>query len=199
MREILLATKNPGKAREMREILAGDTIRWRELATCDDFPEPEETGVTFLENAAIKAHYYSQQTGLWTIADDSGLEVDALNGAPGVYSARFAGESKDDQANNRLLVERLKGIPAERRTARFRCAVVLSDGQAVLAAAEGAVEGRIIDEPRGDNGFGYDPHFWVDRFGMTTAEMSPEQKHTISHRGTALRALRQKLADGVLT
>ncbi len=199
VREILLATANPAKAREMREILAlaeaGGTspVRWRMLSEFPDLPVPEETGETFLANAELKAHHYAQRTGLWTIADDSGLEVDALGGDPGVRSARYAGEPCNDLANNALLVERLAGVPPERRSARFRCAVVLSDGRVVLASAEGAVEGRIIHQPMGDNGFGYDPHFWVEAAGMTTAQMSPAEKHAISHRGQALRLLRRKI------
>jgi XTP/dITP diphosphohydrolase len=199
VREILLATANPAKAREMREILAladaerGSPVRWRMLSEFPDLPVPEETGETFLANAESKAHHYASLTGIWTIADDSGLEVDALGGEPGVRSARYAGEPCNDLANNALLVERLAGVPAERRAARFRCAVVLSDGRSVLACAEGAVEGRIIDRPLGSHGFGYDPHFWVESAGMTTAQMSPEEKHAISHRGQALRLLREKI------
>jgi len=183
----------------MREILGADlpaargVIVWRSLSEFPAWPAPVETGETFMANAELKATYYARLSGLWTIADDSGLEVDALGGAPGVYSARYAGEPANDAANNRLLVERLAGVPDERRTARFRCAVALSDGSQILARAVGTVEGRIIDQPRGTNGFGYDPHFWVDRFGMTTAEMTPEQKHAISHRGQALRELRAAL------
>ncbi len=205
MREILLATKNPGKAREMREILGeGDSalaglVRWRSLEAFEAWPEPVENGATFAANAELKARYYARRSGLWTIADDSGLEVEALGGEPGVYSARYAGEPKDDAANNALLVRRLRGVPPERRSARFRCAAVLSDGAEVLASAEGTVEGRIIDAPRGSNGFGYDPHFWVDAFGMTTAEMAPARKHAISHRGQALRRLREQLKKIFLT
>jgi len=157
------------------------------------WPPPVEDGETFLANAEIKARYFARLSGLWTLADDSGLEVDALGGEPGVRSARYAGEPGDDKANNALLLERLKGVPAERRTARFRCAVVLSDGHDVLASAEGAIEGRIIEGPRGGGGFGYDPLFWVDEKGMTTAEMTAAQKHAISHRGQALRRLRERL------
>jgi XTP/dITP diphosphohydrolase len=130
---------------------------------------------------------------LWTIADDSGLEVDVLGGAPGIRSARYAGEPSNTRANNALLVHNLAGVPVERRTARFRCAVVLADTHHLLASAEGTVEGRIIDEPRGTNGFGYDPHFQVEEVGMTAAEMPPEQKHALSHRGQALRRLREHL------
>ncbi|HOA71897.1 MAG TPA: RdgB/HAM1 family non-canonical purine NTP pyrophosphatase [Phycisphaerae bacterium] len=197
MREILLATGNPGKAKEMREILAGDddTVVWRHLKEFADrrWPEPVEDGETFMANAELKARYYARLSGLWTIADDSGLVVDALGGEPGVRSARYAGEPKSDAANNALLVRKLAGVPDEKRTARFCCAVALSDGERVLARAQGVVEGRIIDQPRGTNGFGYDPHFWVPEFGMTTAEMAPEQKHAISHRGQALRLLRDEL------
>lgn len=200
MREILLATGNAGKAREMKEILSGvgdeicRRVRWRHLQEFTGWPEAIEDGQTFLENAQSKALYYARLSGLWTIADDSGLEVDALGGEPGVRSARYAGEPKSDQANNALLVERLAGVPDDQRTARFRCAVALADGRQVLASAEGTVEGRIIDHPRGANGFGYDPHFLVVSAGMTAAEMPPEQKHAVSHRGQALRKLAVQLA-----
>ena len=198
MREILLATGNPNKAREMEEILSTcksdlPTIRWRRLTEFPGIPEPDENGDTFLANARTKALYYAQQTGLWTIADDSGLEVDALGGEPGVRSARYAGEPSNTQANNALLIRNLAGIPAERRTARFRCAVVLAAPKRVLATAGGTVQGRIVDDPRGTNGFGYDPHFWIDEAGMTTAEMPSDQKHAVSHRGRALRQLREQL------
>ncbi|HSW44626.1 MAG TPA: RdgB/HAM1 family non-canonical purine NTP pyrophosphatase [Phycisphaerae bacterium] len=198
MREILLATGNPDKAREMEEILSAceaglPPVRWRRLSEFPGIPEPIEDGETFLANAKLKALHYARHGGLWTIADDSGLEVDALGGAPGVRSARYAGEPSNPKANNALLVRNLTGVPAERRSARFRCAVVLATQGQVLASAEGAVEGRIIDEPRGTNGFGYDPHFWIDEAGMTAAEMTSERKHAISHRGQALRGLRDLL------
>lgn len=197
MRDILLATGNPGKAREMSEILsAADAevfrqVRWRHLREFTGWPEAVEDADTFLANAEIKARHYSRLGRIWTIADDSGLEVDALGGEPGVRSARYAGEPKSDKANNALLIQRLAGVPDNRRTARFRCAVVLADGDRILASAQGAVEGRIVDAPRGSNGFGYDPHFWVNSAGMTAAEMPSDQKHAVSHRGQALR----KLAD----
>jgi len=197
MREILLATGNPKKAREIEEILrtadAGGQIRWRLLSEFAGWPEAIEDGATFMANAQIKAGHYARWSGLWTIADDSGLEVDALGCEPGVRSARYAGEPSNDRANNALLIQRLAGVPPERRAARFRCSVALSDGQRVLASAEGAVEGRIVDTPLGVNGFGYDPHFWVEDAGMTMAQMSPERKHAISHRGQALRRLREQL------
>ena len=198
MREILLATANPDKAREMEEILSAcgaslPPIRWRRLAEFPGLPQPVEDGETFLANARLKALHYARHTGLWTIADDSGLEVDALGGDPGVRSARYAGEPSNAKANNALLVRNLAGIPAGQRTARFRCAAVLAAPDQTLASAEGTVEGRIVDEPRGTNGFGYDPHFWIDAAGMTAAEMPPDRKHAVSHRGQALRRLRQQL------
>ncbi|UCD30110.1 MAG: RdgB/HAM1 family non-canonical purine NTP pyrophosphatase [Planctomycetota bacterium] len=201
MREILLATNNPGKAKEMFEILSSSAsplstlIWWRFLSDFPTWPQPIEDGDTFEANAVLKAHHYARLSGLWTIADDSGLEVDALDGEPGVRSSRYAGDSADTVANNTLLVKRLAGVPAERRTARFRCVCVLSDGDNILARARGTIEGRIIDEPRGSKGFGYDPHFWVEQSGLTAAEMSPEQKHAISHRGQALRRLKDKLLE----
>ncbi len=206
-REILIATGNPGKHREIVEILSeepidgsGATVCWRSLEDLPEaIPEPVEDGRTFAENAALKARYYARASGLWTLADDSGLEVDALGGEPGVRSARYAGMSgsgsrgEADEANNRRLISELAGVLAERRTARFRCAVAISDGECLLAAAEGRVEGRIVDEPRGDNGFGYDPHFLVLELGKTTAELGSEEKNRISHRGVAMRRLRVAL------
>ena len=201
MHEILLGSNNPGKAKEMCEILSGSdcpilkTIRCRFLNEFPDFPKPVEDGESFQANARIKAFHYAKLSGLWTIADDSGLQVDALNGEPGVLSSRYAGVDADDAANNALLIKRLAGVPAEKRTARFQCVCVLCDGQKILASAAGTVEGRIIDQARGNNGFGYDPHFFVDRAGMTAAEMTPHQKHAISHRGQALRQLREQLLN----
>jgi len=199
MREILLATANPDKAREMEEILSAweaglPPIRWRRLSEFPGIPQPVEDGETFLANARLKARHYARHIGLWTIADDSGLEVDALGGQPGVHSARYAGEPANAKANNALLVRKLAQVPAGQRTARFRCAAVLAAPDRILASAEGTVEGRIVDEPRGTNGFGYDPHFWIDAAGMTAAEMPPDRKHAVSHRGQALRRLRQQLA-----
>lgn len=192
-REILIATSNRGKLREIRDGLGNCDVRWRTLADYAGVSEPDEESETFLGNAIAKARYYSVRIGLWTLADDSGLQVDALGGAPGVRSARYAGLTADDAANNAKLIAALKDVPPERRTARFCCAVALVDGDIVLATAEGAVEGLIIDEPRGCNGFGYDPHFLVPELGITTAEMPPEQKNRISHRGQALRLIRPRI------
>jgi len=187
---ILIATTNEGKLREARAILDGLPVQITTLADHPSFPEPIEDAPTFEGNAELKALHYAKLGGCLTLADDSGLEVDALGGEPGVRSARYAGPGCDDAANNEKLVQQLGGIQPEQRTARFRCAVALASPDEVLATASGAVEGRIVDMPRGSNGFGYDPHFFVPEFDMTTAEMSPEQKNRISHRGQAFRGIR---------
>lgn len=192
-RRIVIATTNAGKRREIRQVLGDLPVDWLTLDAFAAMPDVEEDGATFEANAAKKAVAYSHATGVWTLADDSGLEVDALNGRPGVHSARFAGPEQDDAANNARLIEELRSVPPQRRTARFRCALAVADGASVLAVAGGAMEGLIIDQPRGGNGFGYDPHFFVPDLDRTTAELSPEHKNRISHRGTALRALRPKL------
>ncbi len=190
---ILLATHNAGKLREMRQITEGWPVRWLGL---DEFPElgdVEETGTTFAGNARLKALEYAQATGMFTIADDSGLEVDALDGAPGVYSARYAGTPKDDAANNRKLVAALRGVPETQRTARFRCVMALAHDGDVLIETTGSYEGVIVDEPRGTDGFGYDPHFFVPDLGKTVAELSPEVKNARSHRGQAMRAMLEQI------
>ncbi len=204
---ILIATGNPAKAREieavLREAAAGaPPVAWMTLRDFPGIPEPHEDGESFAENAALKARYYSKIAGLWTLADDSGLEVDALGGRPGVYSARFAedvadGASRDirDAANNRKLIQLLSGIPLERRAARFRCALALADGDQILAEAQGAIEGVIIDARRGAGGFGYDPHFLVPSIGKTTAELDADHKNAISHRGQALREMCGRLHE----
>jgi len=186
----LIATTNAGKLREVRQVLGDLPVELRSLSDWLPLPEPVEDGETFEANAELKARHYARLTGAWSLADDSGLEVHALGGAPGVHSARYAGLQRDDQANNAKLVRDLKNIPPEQRTARFRCAVVLASATEVVGAVSGAVEGLIIDESRGRNGFGYDPHFLVPEFNITTAEMDPEQKNRISHRGLALRRIR---------
>jgi len=183
---ILIATTNPGKLREVKAVLEALPVRLVGLADFPGIPEPVEDAPTFEGNARIKALYYAGHTGVWALADDSGLEVDALNGAPGVYSARYGGADGGDAANNAKLIEALQGTPLKRRTARFRCLIVLARPDEVLAVGRGAVEGVILDEPRGANGFGYDPHFFVPSLGKTTAELPPAHKNRISHRGRAL-------------
>lgn len=184
--KLVLATKNLGKVREMAGLLEPHGI---ELVSLQDFPgigEIEEDGGTFRENAIKKASVTCEQTGLMALADDSGLEVDHLDGAPGVHSARFAGESKDDTANNTKLLDLLEDVPAEGRTARFRCVIAIAVPGGWVYTAEGACEGVIIGEPRGDGGFGYDPLFYLPEYGKTFAELDLETKNQISHRGKAL-------------
>ena len=192
-RTLLIATSNPGKLREIRHVLADLDVKLLTLAECGELPEAVEDGPTFEDNARKKALHYSGLTGRWTLADDSGLEVDALDGRPGVNSARFAGPAQNAAANNARLIDCLRGVPPERRSARFRCVIAVADGGQVLATASGALEGVIIDEPRGHNGFGYDPHFLLPELGRTTAELDPEHKNRISHRGQALRNIRPQL------
>lgn len=170
-------------------------MRIRRLEEFGGLPQAVESGKTLEENAAIKASHYARLTRIVTLAEDSGLEVDALGGLPGVHSARFSGRHGDDAGNNAKLVRMLRGVPPERRTARFRCVCALAGPGRLIATTTGAVEGRIIDEPRGTGGFGYDPHFWVDALGATTAELPREAKNRISHRGRAIRAMRARIRE----
>jgi XTP/dITP diphosphohydrolase len=200
--KILVATTNPGKMKELSAMLAelADQIEWLSLRDFPDAQEVEEDGVTFAENAAKKAQGYAKQTGLWTIADDSGLVVDALNGLPGVYSARFAADGNEklprheqDQKNNKKVLSLLKDIPQNKRTARFVCSMCLADPKKILIQTEGKIEGQIIDTPSGENGFGYDPLFYVPSLDKTTAQLESEHKNTISHRGQAVEHLKPLL------
>lgn len=199
MIELLLATNSAGKIREIRQIAAGPDWRWRGLDEFPDVPEAIEDGRTFAENAKKKALCYSAATGLPALADDSGLEVDCLDGAPGVDSAHYAGTPRDDRANNAKLVAALRDIPARRRTARFRCIMIFAHRGEVLFRSEGTIEGLIIDEPRGANGFGYDSHFLVPQLSCTTAELASVEKNAISHRGQALRAMLERIAEWAKT
>jgi XTP/dITP diphosphohydrolase len=189
---LLLASGNPGKLRELRAILRGLPVELVGLADAGagEPPEVPETGATFLDNALQKARAYAAWSGLAAVADDSGLEVDALGGAPGVRSARYAGAGADDQANLDKLLAELDGVPPERRTARFRCAAVLVDPRLGEWHAEGVWEGRLLQAPRGSGGFGYDPVFVPDGWDRTSAEVDPATKDAASHRGQAFRALR---------
>jgi XTP/dITP diphosphohydrolase len=206
---LLLASANQGKLRELRAILDGLPVTLVGLAEAGlgEPPEVAETGATFLENALLKARAYAAWSGLAAVADDSGLEVDALGGAPGVRSARYAGEGAGDQANLDKLLAALAGVPAERRTARFRCAAALVDPEARGSGglrqrsgsppegwgewhAEAAWEGRVLEAPRGSGGFGYDPVFLPDGWELTSAEVDQATKDAASHRGKAFRALR---------
>ncbi len=190
---LLLATRNRGKVREVLSVLAGLPVEFITLEAFPDVAEPVEEADTFEGNAAHKAVEYARATGLWSLADDSGLEVDALGGAPGVHSARYAGRQGDDAANNARLVAELTRVGKELRSARFRCVVALADRSGVLATGCGVFEGVIVDEPKGVNGFGYDPHFFVPQFGMTSAQMPAELKNAVSHRAQALQAIRPQI------
>jgi len=200
--KLLIATGNRGKVREFREMLGSDHYTWSDLSEHREIEPVEETGETFRANACLKASYYATRLSTWALADDSGLEVDALEGKPGVYSARWAelaGEGKGDADNNALLLRQLEQVPEERRQARFVCVLALSDPQGrIILTARDTVEGRMLRAPRGQNGFGYDPLFFVAEAGCTTAELPPERKHQISHRGKALRRLREMMQEAGL-
>ena len=193
---MLVGTSNPGKLRELSALLADVPFELVSLADAGVEYDVEETGATLEENASLKAETYCRLSGLPVLADDSGLEVDALGGAPGVLSARYGGERLDDAARNRKLLEALEGVAAEQRGARFRCILAVARSGKTLATFEGVVEGRILDEPRGHNGFGYDPLFFHPESGCTTAELTTDAKQRISHRGQAIAALLAALEQG---
>lgn len=184
--KFLLATLNEGKVKELGELLADEEIEVLSLRDIEGWVEVEETGSTFAENAALKARAAAGETGLIAIADDSGLEVDALSGAPGIHSARFAGEPKDDEANIDKLLKLLENVPDEERTGHFRCSLVVVTPDGEEYATEGTVDGKILRQRRGQGGFGYDPVFYVPDFGRTMAELSLTQKNKLSHRAQAL-------------
>ena len=189
-RRLLVATHNKGKVGEYSEILGDSGIAWLTLDDVGITHDVEETGATFRENAILKAQAYAVQSGLLTLADDSGLEVDALDGRPGVLTARFGGPGLLAADRYRLLLAHLDGVPAPQRTARFRCVIALAvpDGS-ILGTAEGVCEGAIAQEPRGEGGFGYDPVFYLAELGQTMAQLSAAEKHRRSHRGQATRAI----------
>lgn len=190
---LVLATRNGKKLRELQEILSDLPLELLTLEHFPDVPEVAETGSTFEENAELKARAVAQATRCWALADDSGLVVDALGGRPGIYSARYAGESATDASNRSKLLAELKGIPGRTRTARFVCVVALVSPEGALYLHRGECEGVILDEERGTGGFGYDPLFWVESAGQTMAELPAEAKHRLSHRGRALEQLRRTL------
>jgi XTP/dITP diphosphohydrolase len=192
--DLLIATANAGKAREFRQMLGDDRFAWHDLTDQAAGEAVEETGRTFRDNACLKASHYARRHGVWALADDSGLAVDALGGAPGVYSARWAKMNRageGDAANNAFLLNQLRDVPTERRGARFVCVLALADPRGrIMLTAQDFIEGTMLFEGRGAGGFGYDPLFHVPSLGLTTAEMTPAQKHAISHRGKALVRLR---------
>ncbi|HBG25477.1 MAG: non-canonical purine NTP pyrophosphatase, RdgB/HAM1 family [Planctomycetes bacterium GWF2_41_51] len=202
--KILVATTNPGKLKEISEMLDFD-VEWKSLADFPDIKEVEEDGKTFAENARKKALGYAKQTGLWTLADDSGLVVDALGGLPGVNSARFSGQSRDsngalsrgllDHKNMAKLLSLLENISDEKRTARFICCLCIANPEKILIETSGALEGVIIRKEQGTNGFGYDPIFFVPNFKKTVAQLESAEKNKISHRGKAIHKLKPLLLD----
>jgi XTP/dITP diphosphohydrolase len=198
-RILVIATRNRKKFEEMLALMRGLPADLKSLADFGDLPPVDEPHDTFEENAAAKAVGYAVLTGQWTLADDSGLEVDALGGKPGVQSSRWGGREGDDDLNNRTLLAALAAHPKEAWTARYRCVAALAapepaaQGARVLAMTVGACEGRITDRPAGANGFGYDPYFCLPQYRCTMAQLPPDEKNRISHRGHALEAMRKRL------
>lgn len=195
MQRLVIATRNEKKLLELRAILRGLPCQVETLDTHPQAPEVEETGTTFEENACLKAVTVARALGSWVLADDSGLEVDALGGAPGVYSARYSGEHATDASNREKLLDALDAVPEADRTARFICVIAVSSPEGEVFVTRGTCEGRITRAERGEGGFGYDPLFWLEGVGMTMAELTPDAKHGISHRGRALRKVREWLHD----
>ena len=195
MIKLLVATNNPGKVREYEALLKGLPLTLTYPAQEGIDIEVEETGSTFAENARLKATAYARASGLLTLADDSGLEVDALGGEPGTRSARYAGQGASDEDRYRLLLSKLEGVPWERRSARFRCVIALARPQGEVRTAEGTCEGVIAFEPKGEHGFGYDPVFYMQEHGRTMAELEPEIKNRISHRARAAEGARRILQE----
>ena len=199
MTKLLVATHNQGKVVEFAEMLQDLAIERLSLDDVGVTQDVEETGSTFRENGVLKAKTYAAETGLLTLADDSGLEVDALGGAPGVYTARYGGAGLTAVQRYQKLLADIKNIPDPQRTARFRCVIVLAgpDGT-ILGESEGVCEGRIAQAPVGDNGFGYDPVFYLPQFNQTMAQIPASQKHQISHRGLAVQAILPRLRELLL-
>ncbi|CAM3750398.1 XTP/dITP diphosphatase [Mesobacillus zeae] len=193
MNEVIIATKNKGKAKEFERIFNARGFDVKTLLDYPEAPDIEETGATFEENAILKAESASDRLGKMVIADDSGLEVDALGGRPGIYSARYAGTEKNDDANIDKVLDELKDVPAAERTARFRCVLAVSIPGGGTQTFSGSCEGRILPERRGTNGFGYDPVFYADEMNRSMAELEPAEKNKISHRARALEKLEQTL------
>ncbi len=194
--QLLAGTKNAGKIRELKELLAGLPLSLQSLNEFENVVEPEETGATFAENAALKAVYYARETGFATLADDSGLEVEALNNAPGVYSARYAGANASDAEKISKLLNEMKTLKAENRSARFVCALVLTDKTGeIIFQTEGICRGKIALSPSGKNGFGYDPVFIPEDFEQTFGELSDAIKSNLSHRARAIEKIIQFLRD----
>ena len=193
MKKVIFATGNEGKMKEIREILGDLDIELLSLKDAGIKADIVEDGKTFEENAEIKAKAICQLTGEIVLADDSGLEIDYLNKEPGIYSARYMGEDTSYRIKNASLIERLEGVPDEQRTARFVCAIAAAFPDGTMKTVRAAMEGRIGYEEKGENGFGYDPIFYLPEYGCTSAELSMEEKNKISHRGKALRPIKDEL------
>ncbi|WP_026572269.1 XTP/dITP diphosphatase [Bacillus sp. UNC438CL73TsuS30] len=197
MREVIIATKNPGKAREFESIFAKRGIEVKTLLDFPEIPDVEETGTTFEANAILKAEAISKALNKMVIGDDSGLIVDVLEGRPGIYSARYAGEHKNDQDNIDKVLFELKDVPEEERKARFYCALAVAVPNQETMTVSGTCEGRILTERKGTHGFGYDPIFYVPNLGLAMAELPSEEKNKISHRANALKKL-DTVLDSIL-
>ncbi|MBM7701318.1 XTP/dITP diphosphatase [Metabacillus iocasae] len=189
MKELIIATQNSGKVKEFEALFSSQGVVVKSLLDFPHIEDIEETGTTFVENATIKAEAVSQLLNKIVIADDSGLAIDALNGEPGVYSARYAGIEKDNEANIQKVLNKLEGVSHEKRTARFHCALAIAIPNEETAVVEGTCEGTILEAKRGEGGFGYDPIFFVNELDKTMAELPKEQKNMISHRAKALEKL----------
>lgn len=196
-RILLIATKNKGKVIEIEDVMKDIPIKTKSLEQFKDISDVVEDGEDFYENAVKKARHYMKATGHWTMADDSGLEVDALGNRPGVYSARYAGEEGNSLKNIEKLLNELKDVPREKRTARFKCVIALCGPEGEIFTFDGACEGRILDAPLGESGFGYDPVFYYEPFEKTFAQIPLEDKNRISHRGMALGKLREFLLSAI--
>lgn len=193
MKKVIFATGNENKLKEIRMIMKDMDLEIVSMKEAGCFVDVEETGTTFEENSVLKAMAIAKKSGEITLADDSGLEIDFLNKEPGIYSARFMGENTSYDIKNGELLRRMEGVPDEKRTARFVCAVALARPDGTSEVVRATMEGRVAYEPAGENGFGYDPIFFLPEYGCTSAELPPEDKNAISHRGKALRMMREVL------
>ena len=193
LREVVVASTNEAKIAEIVRIMQGLDVKLLTRSDFHSWPSVAETGDSYHDNALLKAEALVAMTGKLALADDSGIEIDALGGRPGIHSARFAGLDATDDENNALLIQQLRDVPEAERTARYRCVVVLLEPAGQQTSAEGVCEGRIVLEPRGSGGFGYDSYFIPEGYDKTMAELSPDEKHRISHRGKALRSLAEQL------
>jgi XTP/dITP diphosphohydrolase len=197
-RKLLVATHNKGKVKEFAEMLADLDLEWLSLDDIGLEKDVDETGHTFQENAILKAETYAAESGYFTLADDSGLEVDALNGEPGIYTARYGGKGLDHEGRYRLLLKNLEGVAEADRAARFRCVIALATPDGIVGTAEGVCAGKIAEAPAGEGGFGYDPIFFLPDRGLTMAQVPSSVKHQISHRGRALKAIEPLLRKEVV-